>query len=188
MMRRIRVFAVLVLSACASEAWDNRFDPEGTAFRAPCADAPGEERALCVLWEEFDRGLDRWLVAPPPGGVEAIRVESSAPEGVATVLRMPACADGVPGIAREVDQPAAPLTLEVIWRLEDPKAAKISLPLAGIGGDDTLLTTAPAAAPFEGWQLTTVNFTGGGEAAFFGLDCAPAAFWVARIALRKPAP
>lgn len=187
-MKRFVWAAAVVFAACASEEWDNRFDPEGTVYRAPCADAPGEERALCVLWEEFDRGLSGWQVAPSPDGVEGVRIDAAAPAGIATVLRMPACPDGKPGLAREVDEPAAPLTLEVVWRLEDPKAAKVSLPLRGVAGDDSLVTTAPAAAPFEGWQLTTVDFTGGGEAAFFGLDCAPSAFWVARIALRKPAP
>lgn len=187
MMRRLLLAAAL-LSACASEEWDNRFDPEGTAYVAPCADAPAEEAELCVLWDEFDHGLRRWHVEAPPAGVEAVRVDAAAPDGTATVLRMPACQDGHPGIELEVDEPAAPLTLEVVWRTEDPKAGKITLPLRGTGGADTLVTTAPAAAPFEGWQLTTVNFTGGGAASFFGLDCGSAPFFVARIALRKPAP
>lgn len=187
MIRRL-VLAAALLPACASEEWDNRFDPDGTAFLAPCADAPAEEAGRCVLWEEFDAGLRRWRVEAPPGGVEAVRVDAAAPDGTPTVLRMPACPDGNPGIALELEQPAVPLTFEIIWRLEDPKAGQITLPLLGTGGADTLVTTGSAAAPFEGWRLTTVNFTGGGEAAFFGLDCAPASFFVARIALRKPAP
>lgn len=179
--------ATALLAACASEDWNNRFDPESKTYRAPCADAPDEERASCVLWEEFDAGLTRWLAEAPPAGSEAIRVEAAAPDGVATVLRMPACADGNPGLAIELDEPAAALALEIIWRLADAKASQISVPVVGIGAD-SLLTTSSAPAPFTGWQATVVEFTGGGDAAVLGLDCAPSAYLVARIALRRPAP
>jgi hypothetical protein len=175
---RALVAGALCVAACASETWDNPYDPESSAYRAPCADAPAAERKECVLWEEFDHGLGRWQAGT------GVRIAKRDPTGkVASVLAIPAC-HGAATI--EIDIAAANLALDLEWtgRTE---------PAVWLNGERVLLSKGPGEA--AGWYESFTDIAGRpGATARLTLASEPGAgtcegvgLYVARVTLRRTA-
>ena len=185
---------VFMLTACASEDWDNPKDPSSPAFREACYGLTTAEKATCVFWEAFDHGLSRWQVGPSPFGVKPIRI-LPAPAGVSvtTVLALPGCPTaGRPGMQIEVVLPNHSTELSVIWMAAPESDGQLSI---GINGAPSQIPSSEdAEGEFEGWQKTSavldafagktivLSFVNVGEE---GATCGDQGVLVALVLIRK---
>jgi hypothetical protein len=146
---------------CASEAWDNPFDPQSDAYLQPCHGVTQAERETCVFNEDFSRGLSRWKVHTP-AGMTPPQVRPSVLAGerqIEHVLALPGCKP-YSHISIEFPVPAEiPLRLSVIWRLSE-NAETGDLGLA-VDGAPFKPSSQSMPGALTGWRESVVQFPKG---------------------------
>ncbi len=185
--------ACLFLFACASEQWDNRFDPESDSYRSTCEGVPEAFATGCVLWEDFDGGLGRWLITESPEGVGRPSIAARGPYGnVPDVLALPGCDGDGPSLATEVIMPGGEVQISAIWAEGEATNGQLAI---GVGSRALEAAEGPAEEDgFEGWResITTLVTTpgqsvvlrlvnGGGA----GTDCDLIGLYVARFVIQE---
>jgi hypothetical protein len=171
-----------VAAGCASEAWDNPYDPDSSAFRAPCAGVPGENAEGCIFWEDFDHGLTRWNVNGSPSGMSPIRVVPQSDDGVSTVLALPGCAEqGSPALQTELDWHEAPETMGELSLKVNGASQFVSNETAGEEGYEKWYASIANLTPLAGRTVILQMENAAGQ----GASCATDGIYVARVHLRK---
>ncbi len=167
--------AWLAMTACASETFDNPYDPEGSAFVDACAEAPAEAAENCILWFDAKR-LDGWHVVES-SSTYSVRVRNDDPLHPG-VLILPACENT--WIEREVPVSGAAAELRVVWQLPADSTAGFELSLnrrpqpldtVGLVGDDAGWNESTLVIPAGTFRAGDVAQVRLAAAGLLGPDC-----------------
>lgn len=183
--------AWLILAAgCASEEWDNRYDPDSSEYAQPCASAPAAQAKNCIFWEGFENGLARWYV--DPGAAKASTRASVSGTKDRGILVIPGCLKQSATLAVEIAIPQRPSVARVYWKPASSSSEGTLLFL--INGESVFAQTEDAVGEMLGWKQSSVildDVAGTEITAVLSAkgdssqSCSEASIWVASFAVHS---